>query len=204
MRAPCSATEEDTRETPMTALPDAPAHPLRRDHERQLAELAALIERLASARIIEAFPHVGAHMRHVIEHLEALLMPAQPGRIAYDARPRDLRLERDPRHALTRVQALRARLSTLDDDALQTPVEVTGLTGAQGEWPFSVASTFGRELAFAASHTVHHLALLRPSLERLGWVLDPCFGRAPATLAHDRACRTASATAAHTTPALNA
>lgn len=127
---------------------------------------------------------VGAHLRHVIEHHEALLLSAG-GVVDYDARPRDRRLETDPAHAAVRLGRLLQRLADLDpgSDLLLT---VRGLCGLDGSARFAAVSSLGRELAFVASHAVHHFALLLPHARQQGLPLPAGFGLAPATAAHRR------------------
>ena len=128
---------------------------------------------------------VGAHLRHVIEHYEALLMPPMEGVVDYDARRRDAALERSPQVARTRLLALQHRLGHGCD--LQQPLCVRGLAGLAGEFAFALPSTLGRELVFVASHAVHHYALLAPHLRQHGLPTPgEGFGVAPATLAHAR------------------
>ena len=138
---------------------------------------------------------VGAHLRHVIEHYEALLMPGRGRVVDYDARQRDAELERSPQLARRRLLALQQRLGTAELD-LEQPVAVRGLAGLAGEFAFEVESSLGRELVFVASHAVHHYALLAAHLRQLGLPLPEGFGTAPATVAHARHVeRTAKETA---------
>jgi hypothetical protein len=135
---------------------------------------------------------VGAHLRHVIEHYEALLIPQQPGMADYDGRRRDREVERSPRAARTRLQALQQCLRLWHDAQPDTPVTVRGLGGLAGEFGFEVPSSFGRELAFLASHTVHHFALLKSHCLLHGISIGSDFGKAPATVAHEHAAAAAS------------
>ena len=128
---------------------------------------------------------VGAHLRHVIEHHEALLLAPQPDRIDYDRRPRDRQLERRPDLASRRLLALQARLAAVGA-AGDTPLRVRGQAGIAGDFEFDVASTFGRELVFVASHALHHFALLQPYCRQHGIAVDATFGKAPATVAFER------------------
>jgi hypothetical protein len=41
----------------------------------------------------EAFPSVGPHLRHCVDHFDLLLDGWRSGSVDYDARPRDARLE---------------------------------------------------------------------------------------------------------------
>jgi hypothetical protein len=143
-----------------------------------------------------AYP-VGAHVRHVVEHFEALLFPAAPGVVDYDARARDGELERNPVVAAHRLQVLREALSQVAGTALTTAVQVHGLGGLGGEFQFSVPSTIGRELVFVASHAIHHFALLRAHCAEQGITSGETFGKAPGTVAHERAQRRDLAVATH-------
>lgn len=129
---------------------------------------------------------VGAHLRHVIEHFEALLSPLEFDVVDYDRRPRDRELERLPAVARTRLEALKARLRHWTDAQLDTPLQVRGLGGLGGDFAFAVASSTGRELVFVTCHAIHHYALLQAHCKQHGIHLNAEFGRAPATLAHDR------------------
>ena len=134
---------------------------------------------------------VGAHLRHIVEHYEALLgAAADRARVDYDRRPRDRAIERCPALARQRLTALQQRLA--GDLALDTPLQVRGRGGLAGEFEFTVGSTLGRELAFVASHAVHHYALLKTHCAERGIELPADFGKAPATVAHERAAATAA------------
>jgi hypothetical protein len=128
---------------------------------------------------------VGAHLRHVIEHCEALVQGLSVGVVDYDARPRDRQLEASPLLAMNRLVQVRERLGRWTPEMLNLPVQVLGQGGTVGDFHFSVASTAGRELAFLASHTVHHFALLAAHLQRHGVPLPAHFGKAPGTVANE-------------------
>jgi hypothetical protein len=140
---------------------------------------------------------VGAHLRHVIEHYEALLHPPEPGVVDYDARPRDSALEHDPAVARQRLLALLLRLGAADL-ALDAPVQVRGRGGLSDTFGFGVVSSIGRELVFAASHAIHHHAMLTAHCNQHGIVVDQRLGQAPATVAHARAAAVRNAAAGHT------
>jgi hypothetical protein len=133
---------------------------------------------------------VGAHLRHIIEHYEALLFPAAQAAVDYDSRARDPELERNPALARERLLALRAQLEAWAPRALHLAVQVHGQSGINGEFNFTVASSIERELVFLASHTVHHFALLAPHCQQRGIPTPAEFGQAPSTVAH--ACATSA------------
>ncbi len=129
---------------------------------------------------------VGAHLRHVIEHYDALLSPAIAGFVDYDSRVRDREVERSTALARRRLQALSQRL-VANNVPLKSALRVRGLGGLAGDFNFTISSTFGRELVFVASHALHHYALLRPYCQTAGIPLGVDFGKAPSTVAHERA-----------------
>ena len=130
---------------------------------------------------------VGAHLRHVIEHYEALLLSAEPGVVDYDRRPRDRQLECDPAIAQARVQALQRLLVLWATPRFDMPLHSRGIGGLAGDFEFTVTTTLARELVFVASHAIHHYALLAEHCRRHGIDLGAGFGHAPATVAHGRA-----------------
>ena len=171
-----------------TSDPDA----LRRFNQALLAQALALAALHETPGVPAYAKPVGAHLRHVIEHYEALLTPEMDGIVDYDARRRDAALEASPRLAQLRLIALQRRLEHVALD-LQQPLTVRGLAGLGGEVAFALPSSLGRELVFVASHAVHHFALLVPHLRQHGLPLPgEGFGIAPATLAHARQLATPS------------
>ena len=111
----------------------------------------------------------GAHLRHVLDHYSALLDGVAGGRIDYEARAREPRLEVDPEFASLRIESIIARLQELTPLERGAPLHVV----ADGH---ATHSTLGRELQFLLSHTVHHQALIALLAEPMGVVVDSSFG----------------------------
>jgi hypothetical protein len=130
---------------------------------------------------------VGPHVRHVIEHYEALHRAAATGRVDYDRRPRDAAIESVPAIAVARLRRLQAELARWTAVELGADITVRLLGGVSGEHEFTVRSSLGRELMFVASHAVHHYALLVTHCRALDVPLPDGFGVAPATVAWRRA-----------------
>jgi len=137
--------------------------------------------------------HVGPHLRHVIEHYESWLGAVGGQHIDYDRRARDAALERSPALARTRLLAIQQRLAHWPRAQLAAPLRVRACIGLAGEFPCTTDSSFGRELLFVTSHAVHHFALLQLHCRQHGIRIAADFGKAPATVAHERA-------RAHATP----
>lgn len=151
-----------------------------------LAQGIALTQQFAGQR--EDFgERVGPHLRHVIEHYEALLTAPEARLVDYDHRPRDRSVETDPALAAQRLSALIATLEPLQatrqaGEALTVGFRV-GLDGSE----FSlIPSTLARELHFVASHAIHHYALIRTALLDLRIAVPEHFGKAPDTVRFER------------------
>lgn len=157
---------------------------LLRFNDEVLAQGEALAMACEAGRAAAYDASFGPHLRHVVEHYEALVLRPLAAEVDYDQRPRDRALECSPTLARQRIARLRAALRSWAEADLDEPLLVFTLTGVQGQWPMVSRSTIGRELVFLASHAVHHFALLRGQCEHDGIAVEPHFGVAPATVAH--------------------
>ena len=132
---------------------------------------------------------VGAHFRHILDHYDCFLDGLERGRVDYDARHRDPRVERERGFARTKIEAVCRRLSGLDARLAGAPIQATLLCGtpaagaADCTWS---ATSVTRELQFLASHTVHHYAVIAALLRPQGVEPGPDFGVAPSTLEYER------------------
>ena len=106
-----------------------------------------------------AFPSVGPHLRHCIDHFRLLLDGWRSGAVDYDDRPRDVLLERDPRAVREALEAIAGSLATICGDDLPSRLAVTQ-SAAPGRPPLSSRSCLDRELAFLSGHTIHHIAIM--------------------------------------------
>ena len=118
---------------------------------------------VVAARVLErnpgAFAAVGPHLRHCIDHFRLLLDDWASGRVDYDARQRDPRLERDPQSVLGALGAISASLAAIGPADLSRPLLVTQSV-APGRPPLASPTCLERELAFLSGHTIHHIALM--------------------------------------------
>ena len=129
---------------------------------------------------------IGRHFRHIIEHYFSMIN-GYTGKVDYDARERDLRLEKDRKWMIQSMRGVIDSLEKLIDEPalLNNEVEVRSNEGiGEEDSPMSI-STVRRELQFLVSHTVHHYALIGLILKTMGYSPDPSFGVAPSTLRHE-------------------
>lgn len=132
---------------------------------------------------------IGRHFRHVLD-LYRCFVEAEDGRIDYDTRQRDPRVECDRLFAISVAEALAEGLEALArDHADELDIEIE-VSSNEGENPSGVnpwcGSTLVRELQYLASHTVHHFALIAIILKLQGGNPPPEFGVAPSTLRYER------------------
>jgi uncharacterized damage-inducible protein DinB len=126
---------------------------------------------------------VGAHVRHCLDHVEALLTGVECGEIDYDRRQRGTDVESDRDAALRVLRRQERRLLDFDPYPESLPLRLS-TTIASMLPPIVVDTTLGRELAFVLSHTVHHNALIAVVARAVGVAVPERFGYAPSTIAH--------------------
>jgi uncharacterized damage-inducible protein DinB len=134
---------------------------------------------------------VGCHFRHCLDYYRCFLEGAEAGRINYDHRQRDQRLESDRGHALQTIDRTVERLEAITGGG-DRPVLVSGDSAgaprdAGDEGLIWSQSTLQRELLALVSHTVHHYALISMLLRTQGVDPGDAFGVAPSTLEHWKA-----------------
>ncbi len=128
---------------------------------------------------------VGGHVRHNLDHVEALLRGLRTGVVNYDHRDRGTEVERDRLAAMAEILRLERELADFHWHEVPHLVKLTALVAP--DWPPVTALTSAdRELAFVVSHTVHHNAIIGIMAKLLGADLPAEFGYAPSTLAHHR------------------
>jgi hypothetical protein len=176
----------------MSAIAPTKTQRLLAFNQQMLDQALAVVRHHATPSAPPFVGPVGAHLRHVVEHYEALVQGLPLGVADYDGRPRDRQLETSPTLARDRLLRLRQVLGEWTPDMLDRPVQVRGQGGTHGDFGFNVASSVGRELAFLASHAVHHFALLAEHLQRHGVPVPAHFGKAPATVANEIAIHRAT------------
>jgi hypothetical protein len=126
---------------------------------------------------------MGGHVRHCLDHVDALLGGAIVGAISYDDRQRGTAVETKRSEAIEAIEQQVRDLEDLRGLPLDYPVTLRVLLAAAGP-AVNVETTVGREFAFVLSHTVHHNALIAVIAKLLGVQVPERFGYAPSTLAY--------------------
>jgi uncharacterized damage-inducible protein DinB len=126
---------------------------------------------------------LGKHVRHIIDHYDALLDGLEKGEevIDYEQRRRDESLEQWPHEAARHLATIEATLSAMTGRAL--PDRLTLGYPLEDEALY-LASSLNRELAFLTSHSIHHMAIIALLAEQSGIHLPESFGVHPSTQRH--------------------
>ena len=155
-----------------------------------LNQAAALLERIEHHEFTESPQGLGSHrvaghLRHILEFYECFLDGLDWSHIDYDARRRDVSIERSRAAAIQRIESIIERLRSapqLRGDSVIW-VRMEDVDEDCPADPFTTSSV-SRELQVLSSHTIHHFALIGMTLSAHGVVLDEDFGVAPSTLSY--------------------
>jgi hypothetical protein len=128
---------------------------------------------------------IGGHVRHCLDHIDALLRGAGDGLLDYDHRERGTDVERSRAVAMETIRRQERQLLDFRWPPGHRPLRLSVLVSPDAP-PSVVLSSLDRELAFTLSHTIHHGALIAVMAKLLGVAVPPDFGYAPSTLAHGR------------------
>ena len=154
-----------------------------------LTQLQDLLEGLTDEQYIRQIKvlsnaTLGQHTRHIIEFFQELNAGYKGGKVNYDKRKRDYRIETSRSCA---IDSLTAVISLLDkaNKGLILTVDYSN----DSEELVSVETNYNRELVYNLEHTVHHMALLRIGVNAVSTIVLPEeFGVAISTLKHRTAC----------------
>lgn len=168
---------------------ESTTHPQAYDNIAYLEQGVALLEEIDDEHYAATLPpvfesSVGAHIRHILDHFCCLLDGLHSGRVDYDRRARDARIENDREFALVTLRATIDRLLALPAGEHEIPLDVHMDSGSDA--PVWAPSSLTRELQFLTSHTIHHYALVAAILGNAGRNTSPGFGISPSTLRHQR------------------
>lgn len=119
---------------------------------------------------------IGQHIRHIINFFESVNQGIEQNSINYDNRHRSVDIENNTNLA---KQAMNNQtillLQKIDEQDLSNTVEVK-------ENSHTAESTIARELISLQSHTIHHLAIIKPLIKSMNIVISESIGISASTI----------------------
>ena len=124
---------------------------------------------------------IGQHTRHIIELYQCLIKNYDSGKIFYDRRQRDTRIEQDVSFAIEELQKIQHTLERPDK-----PLTVCYDLNDKVE---SIRSNYYREVMYNLEHCIHHQALIKVAISMLTNIFLPeSFGVAASTIKYRKEC----------------
>ncbi|WP_045860534.1 hypothetical protein [Teredinibacter purpureus] len=133
---------------------------------------------------------LGSHFRHILDIYRALMLAESHNTeisgdsrplVNYDKRRRGASCERDIAMAKSEIAALQCWLQGLDEQRILGCIWVQSEVALEETNSVVVGSSLLRELIFASSHAVHHLAIISMVANVQCINIDSGLGVAPAT-----------------------
>lgn len=156
---------------------------------QSLEQVAAIFEALAKLPNKDADQlfieqRIGKHIRHILDHFDAVLAGLKTGRIDYNQRQRESLAERDRNAAHIRLSVIRDNWPSAVQ--LRQPVKVISEVAFDHSYSEVFDSSLARECLYLVNHTIHHVAYVKLLLAHAGTVLPANIGIAPATASFER------------------
>lgn len=123
----------------------------------------------------------GAHMRHILDHYQAIISGLSEGLIDYDKRSRGGVIESCPKAAQASIAEISAFLQALSPQQLQQSIKLSTEISVIDKQVAIVDTTLAREIIFTGSHAVHHLATIKHIAQAQEIEVEGSLGIAPAT-----------------------
>lgn len=123
----------------------------------------------------------GSHIRHIIDHYQAIITGIEKNFIDYDDRQRGNQIEFSTELAFNAFEEIVTWLKTLSQDDFAKPITLSTQVSLSKNKIQTVQTSVARELIFAGSHAVHHYAMIAQIAYAQHSPLAESFGIAPAT-----------------------
>ena len=130
----------------------------------------------------------GSHIRHILDHYDAIILGLKNELIDYDKRERGSQVELSPELAIAKFNEIVHWLKSLTAETLNRQITLATEVSVTHKDIQKVLTTVARELIFASSHAVHHYAMIAQISFAQEKVLAQTFGLAPATATFNREC----------------
>ena len=123
----------------------------------------------------------GSHIRHIIDHYQAIISDLNCKMIDYDVRERGCEFESSPRQAIDKLNEIVDWIKVLNEDKLNQLITLATEVSVSNKNIQQVQTSVARELVFAGSHAIHHYAMIAQISFAQKNSQPQSFGLAPAT-----------------------
>ncbi len=166
------------------------------DASRQLNSIFNVLCPLPEAHMHQLFitDRIGAHIRHVHDHLRALISNLDACLINYNDRSRDSLQETDIFKSRQEQKRLENLLQV--SDLYDRDIIIISEINCSEEENIRLKSTLYRELLYLINHTIHHVAIIKQILSNRDIHLPNDIGLAPSTATYQRELIQAESTCA--------
>lgn len=151
-----------------------------------LKELAALAGQLSPDEYNAPCPElggatIGQHFRHIIEIFLCLIDNYETGKVNYDKRERNRKIETDIPAATEHISRIRENLEKENKPLF--------LEQRLDQNQLRIQSNYFRELLYNLEHAIHHQALIRVGIRQFKHLtVSESFGVAPSTIEYRKQC----------------
>lgn len=154
----------------------------------QSLSLCALLDN--NSYTFKAQPYVqssiGEHLRHILDLFFALINEPNVGVVDYDHRRRGASVETKLDVGISELTQVKTWLQQLDSSRLDASITILSEATISSQKVCEMASSLRRELLFVASHTIHHLAIIKVITTHCDIETSEHLGYAPATATYLR------------------
>lgn len=162
---------------------------LKQPIQNVFVQLTESIHQLSDAEYTKQCPElfhatIGQHVRHIIELFQCLEQGYEKGRVNYEKRKRDYRIETDKEFASAMLKDIYDNISKPNKAILLEAEDYE-----DNAEPVCIPSNYYREVAYNLEHTIHHMALIRVGVNSVSSVqLPDQFGVAYSTIKFREQC----------------
>jgi hypothetical protein len=156
---------------------------LKQPIQNVFVQLTESIHQLSDAEYTKQCPEllhatIGQHVRHIIELFQCLEQGYHKGKVNYEKRKRDYRIETDKKLACEMLKVIYADIGKSNKTLILEADDYE-----DNDEPVCIPSNYYRELAYNLEHTIHHMALIRVGINSVSSIqLPDQFGVAYSTI----------------------
>ena len=131
----------------------------------QLLDITEQIEQKDYAAIIPSLnASIGQHTRHIVEFYLCLFEGTKSGKVNYDKRKRDKRIESEKEVAM---KVIRNSIKIIKNYYLNPKLNLEVMYGDMPGQIISLQTNYERELAYNIEHSIHHMAIVKHGFQEV-------------------------------------